>query len=150
MALNDAYPFVDGINRWKAEHDFNSTDVVKCAIITDAYTPTASDVHPCWGAGGTTNLSTYEVAAGGNYTAGGKTCANAAASFVGGYTQLDFDNPTAWEADGSNPTNARWAIFYNFTATNKECLGYYDLGAVFDMSSGELVITVGAPFARVQ
>jgi len=148
MALNDAHPFRDGLLRFDGSHDF-SGDTIKCALVTSSFTPTETTAHPCWGAGGTTDVSAYEVTAGGNYVAGGATCANPSTSLVGSDRQLDFDNPAPWEQDGSNPTNARWAIFYNDSAPNKECLGWYDLGAVHDMSGGETSITVGAPFATV-
>lgn len=148
MALNDAYPFVHGIAVFTEAHNFNATDTIKCALITNAWTPTKGATHPCWGAGGSTNVSTYEVSAGGNYTAGGATCANVSVTENGDYSEIDFDNPVAWAQDPSNPTNARWAIFYNDSAPNKECIGFYDLGGVHDMSGGETSIGIGAPFMR--
>lgn len=152
MALNDAYPFVHGLMVFTEAHNFNATDIIKVALITNAWTPTKGATHPCWGAGGSTNVSAFEVNGGvstGNYTAGGKTCANVSVTENGDYSEIDFDNPSSWAQHASNPTDARWAIFYNDSAPNKECIGFYDLGSVHDMSGGDTSITVGAPFARV-
>lgn len=116
------------------------TDVLKLGLITDSITPTASTADPCWGAGGTTNLSTYEVTPGGNYSAGGPTIANNTFTESGGTATLDADNPSVAQ-NASNPTNARWAVVYSDTATAKDALAFVDLGGVSDLSSGGFSIT---------
>ena len=40
------------------------TDTFKFAFISNSVTPTAATADPCFGAGGTTNLATYEVSGG--------------------------------------------------------------------------------------
>ena len=40
-------------------------------------------------------------------------------------------------------------MIYDDTTTNKNCIGYVDLGGVFDATTGDLTITWGAPFATV-
>ena len=116
------------------------TDVLKLGLITDSITPTASTADPCWGAGGTTNLSSYEVTPGGNYSAGGPTIANNTFTESGGTATLDADN-TSIAQNASNPTNARWGVVYSSTATDNDALAFVDLGGVSDLSSGGFSIT---------
>jgi len=135
-------------------HDFGSTpNTIKVALIKSAANggddPAVTDAVPCWGAGGTTNFATAEVTPGGNYTTGGATCASASASLSGGVLQVDFGDPATWSQNASNPTNARWGIVYDDTATNKNAIAFVDLGSDFDMTTGDLTITWGAPFATV-
>ncbi|EFK96686.1 hypothetical protein LDC_1290 [sediment metagenome] len=119
------------------------TDVLKLGLVTSSVTPTASTADPCWGAGGTTNLSSYEVTPGGNYSAGGPTVANNTFAESGGTATLDADN-TSIAQSGSNPTNARWGILYSDTSTNNDALAFVDLGGVTDLSSGGFSITWNA------
>lgn len=154
MALNDATPFVHGIAVFTANNALGDGDTVKCALITASLTPTKGLTAPQWGAGlGGTDVSAFEVNGGvstGQYTAGGKTCANVTVTENGDYSEIDFDNPSSWAQDPNNPTDARWAVFYNASSPTKECLGFYDLGSVHDMTGGDTTITVGASyFARV-
>ena len=119
------------------------TDVLKLGLVTSSVTPTASTADPCWGAGGTTNLSSYEVTPGGNYSAGGPTVANNTYTEAAGTATLDADN-TSIAQNASNPTNARWGILYSDTATNKDALAFIDLGGVTDLSSGGFSVTWNA------
>ena len=129
--------------------DFGATpDVVKCAIVSNATVPATDTADPCWGAGGTTNFATNEQT-GTNYPAGGQTCATASISDVAGTIQLDFGDPAVWSQNVGNPTTCYWGIIYSDSATNKNCIGYVDLGGVFDGTTGDLTITWGAPFATI-
>lgn len=119
------------------------TDTLKLGLITSSITPTASTADPCWGAGGTTNLSTYQVTPGGNYSTGGPTVANNTFTESGGTATLDADN-TSIAQNASNPTNARWGILYSDTATNKDAVAFIDLGGVTDLSSGGFSVTWNA------
>ncbi len=120
-------------------HNLNAADTIKVGLITSSTTPTASTAGPCWGAGGSTNLSTNEVSAGGNYSAGGEACAATYAE-SGGTVTFDLADVSIAQ-DASNPTNARWGIIYNDTAANKNCIAYVDLGADRDLTSGAFSIT---------
>lgn len=128
-------------------HDFGSgnTTVVKCAIVDSTTTPTSATSDPAWGAGGTTNFSTWECTTGG--TAGGETCASPTAALSGGLVEIDFGNPAAW-ASGTD-ADAKWGIIYNDSTTNKKCIGFVDLGTAFDMNTGTLTITFGTPVATL-
>jgi hypothetical protein len=135
-------------------HDFGATpNAIKVALIKSAANggddPAVTDPDPRWGAGGGTNFASAEVTPGGNYAAGGKSCAAASATLVGGVLHVDFGDPSTWDQHASNPTNARWGIVYDDTATGKQCIGFVDLGSDFDMSGGPLTITWGTPFATV-
>jgi hypothetical protein len=110
-------------------------DVIKFGLVTNSVTPSATTADPCWGAGGTTNLASYQVTPGGNYTTGGPTVANNTFTESGGTVTFDGDAVSVSQ-DASNPTNARWGIVYSDTATNKDALGYVDLGGVTDLSAG--------------
>ncbi len=127
-------------------YDLGSTpDVIKCAIVNNTSPPVVTDNDPCWGAGGSKNLSTNEES-GGSMTAGGLTLASPVVSVVGGVPQLDFGDPAQWAKNASNPTACWWAVIYSDTAANKNCIGFVDLGGVFDATTGPLDIAWGAPF----
>lgn len=115
---------------------WSGASAIKVALVTNVLTPSNGDSFPTWGAGGTQNYSTNEVTAGGNYTAGGVVLSGC--TVVQSTTQviLNCTSPITWAANASNPTNARWAIIYNNTTTNKEVLGYIDLGGVTSLVPG--------------
>lgn len=119
------------------------TDTIKLGLITSAVTPSATTADPCWGAGGTTNFSTNQVTPGGNYATGGPTVANNTFTESGGTATFDGDAVSIAQ-HASNPTNARWGIVYSDTATNKNCLGFLDLGGTTDLSAGGFSATPNA------
>jgi hypothetical protein len=152
MAAGNTYGFVVWLQRVFEyfEHDFGTTpNTIKCALIKSAANggadPSVTDAYPTWGSGGTTDYSAHEVTPGGNYAAGGVTCATPGATVVSNALQLDWSNPPVWVQHASNPTNARWAIFYDDTSPNKDCIAWYDLGADVNMINGDLTLTMGAP-----
>lgn len=92
-------------------------------------TPTiaADDAVPCWGAGGTTDLSAAEVAAGGGYAAGGITLTGITYTLAGAVATFDC-NDLAWvSASSGDPDTAKTLIVYDDTATNKDAVGFMDL-----------------------
>ena len=119
------------------------TDTFKLGLVTNAVTPAATTSDPCWGAGGSTNLSTNEVTPGGNYSAGGASVANPTYVESAGTVTFDADDVTIAQ-HASNPTNARWGIIYSDTATNKNAVVYVDLGGVTDLSTGAFTLTWNA------
>lgn len=123
-------------------HDLEN-DTIKVGLTDGTTTPAATTADPRWGAGGTTNFSSEEVTAGGNYTAGGATPAAPSVTLSGGAAVFDAGD-VSWSQNGSNPTNARWGIIYNDTATGKNAIGYVDLGSAFDMTTGDLSIAWNA------
>ena len=115
---------------------WSGASAIKMALVTNALTPSNADSFPTWGAGGTQNYSTNEIAATGAYTAGGVVLAGC--TVVQSTTQviLNCTSPITWAANAASPVNARWAIIYNNTTTNKEVLGYIDLGGVTSLVPG--------------
>jgi hypothetical protein len=112
------------------------SDAIKAALITVTTTPSKTDSNPCWGAGGAQNYSTNEVTAGGNYSAGGVALSGTTVTISSSTVSLNATSPISWAANASNPTNARWVIFYDNTTANKEVLGFMDLGATTSLVSG--------------
>ncbi len=123
-------------------------NVLKCAIVNNVIVPSTTTADPAWGAGGTTNLSANEET-GTNYPAGGRALASPAVTDNAGVIEIDFGDPATWSQDASNPTAAWWGIIYDDTTANKNCIGYVDLGGIFDATTGDLTITWGTPFATV-
>lgn len=113
-----------------------ATNTIKLGFITSTTTPAVTDSDPRWGAGGTQNYSTNEVAAGGNYVAGGITLSGTTSTLSGAVTSLNCTSPITIAANASNPTNARWGIFYDSTDAGKHVFGYLDLGGVTSLVPG--------------
>ncbi|MEY2854667.1 MAG: hypothetical protein RL030_1799, partial [Pseudomonadota bacterium] len=109
---------------------WSTASAIKVALVTATLTPNNADSFPTWGAGGTQNYSTNEIAATGAYVAGGVTLTGCTVVQTGSQVFLNCNSPLTWAANGASPVNARWAIVYNNTTTNKEVIGYIDLGAV--------------------
>lgn len=129
--------------------DLWASDTLLCALITTSTTPSISDSDPRWGAGGAQNYSTNEVTPGGNYSAGGFTLTGNTVTNSGSVISLNATSPISWAANASNPTNARWAIFYSSTDAGKRVLGFMDLGAVVSLVNG-LQININSVSSGVQ
>lgn len=112
-----------------------ASSVIKAALVTGV-TPTITDADPRWGAGGTTNYSTSEVAATGNYVAGGFTLTGTVVTNSGATVLLQAASPISWAANASNPINAQWVIFYDSTDAGKHVFGFMDLGGTVSLVPG--------------
>lgn len=123
-------------------HD-HENDSFKVGLIDSSDPPAATDADPRWGAGGTTDLSATEVAAGGNYAAGGPAIANPTVTESGGVATFDGDNISIAQ-NASNPTDARYGIIYNDTDAGKRAVAFVDLGAVINLSLGAFSISWNA------
>jgi hypothetical protein len=151
MAAGNSYGFVAYLEKVfdSGIADFGTPNTIKCALIKSlangGFDPVVTTAYPTWGSAGTTDLSTSQVTPGGNYVDGGVTCTNPTSGSVSNVLQIDWDNPPSWPQHASNPTNARWAVFYDDTHADKPCVLWYDLGTDIDMTTGELAITMGAP-----
>ena len=117
------------------------TDDIKCAVFNNTGAPTAADATPA--------LADYvanEVTAAGTYTAGGTSLGDWSTMWTeaGGTGKLDSATNPTWAADGSNATDAWWAILYNETQTTPvadPCFAFVELGGPVDMQAGSLTIT---------
>jgi hypothetical protein len=128
--------------------DFNlSTDVLKIALTTDttgappAGGPTATD--PWYGAGGSQNLATNEVAAGGGYSTGGIAIDGsdpwAISTNDAVYTG---QNPTWLSSFSGDPANCRYGVIY-VDGASKYGVGYvqvYDGTTDVSLLVGDIVV----------
>lgn len=119
------------------------TDTIKLGLVTSSVTPSETTSDPRWGSGGSTNLSTNQVTPGGNYSSGGPTIANNTYTLSSVTATFDGDNISISQ-DASNPTNARWGVIYNDTASGKQAIAFLDLGGATDLSAGDFSITFNA------
>lgn len=143
MSQGDVVVFAQAkLDLGKKVHDL-SADALKLGLITNAVTPAATTADPRWGAGGGTNLSSSQVTAGGNYASGGPTLGSTTWTLSSSTATHDAADVSILQ-NASNPTNARWGIEYNNTATGKQALLYVDLGGVTDLTAGDFSITWNA------
>jgi len=125
------------------------THTLKFALTSTV--PAATDAVPCWGAGGSTNLSTNEVS-GDNYTAGGKTLATVTWVRTLGVSTLDaadLSGADKWAQHASGPNNIKTGILYSDTATNKDAIGFMDMTAdggttAISLQAGDISVTWNA------
>jgi Tfp pilus assembly protein PilV len=100
------------------ELDFDS-DTIKCSLHTSSHTPN-QDSHQYW------NVSVDNEVSGTGYTAGGVTLSSPTVSYDSASNTVKFDAADA-SFTGNATTNARWAIIYDSTPTNKPLIAYIDL-----------------------
>lgn len=131
------------VDALEAVHNLE-TDDIRLMLTDGTTTLAATTADPRYGAGGTTNLLSEEVTAGGNYTAGGAACANPAVTLSGGAAVFDADDPATWSQNASNPTDATFGAYYNNTAAGKNAIAFLDIGGAFNMTTGDLSVTHNA------
>lgn len=142
MAAGDFKWFAQGI------HDIGNkiidldTDVIKFGLVTNS---TVLIAGPCWGAGGSTNFSSTQIATATSYT-GPITLASVTWTKDNTGAVWDAADPATIAQDASGATNIAYAIFYSDTATNKNCIGYMELSTTGAISlvTGSLTITFNA------
>jgi len=107
------------------------THTFKAALTTLSVTGgiSATDAVPTWGAGGTTNLATSEVSAGGGYTSGGIALSSVTWTQSGGVATFDAANISWTSAGSGDPTTIKSLVIYSDTATNKDAIGFMDMTA---------------------
>ena len=128
-----------------------STHTFKIAFVTLQVggTPTIAkeDAVPTWGAGGTTNLDTSEVVAGGGYTAEGELLAAVTWGQVGGVATFDANDVVWTSAAAGDPATIKTAVIYSDTATNKDCVGFIDMTAdgvtAISLLAGDITVAFG-------
>lgn len=137
MATGDITWFRQGLlDLGKKVHDL-SADTLKLGIIDATQTPDPTDADPRFGAGGTTNYATDEVAAGSSYSAGGPALSSVSWALQSNQPELRAAQVTiAQDPTGFN--DGRWGIVYNATAANRALL-MIDLGAARSVQGGPLV-----------
>lgn len=107
------------------------TDTFKVAFVTlqvgGAPTIAKTDPIPTWGAGGTTNLDTNEVVAGGGYTAEGEPLITVTWLQTAGVASFTAGDLTWTSAGSGDPATIKTAVIYSDTAANKDCVGFIDM-----------------------
>ena len=136
MAQGDLVVF-NTAKEWLADGTFDlDTNSFKCAILDNTTAPTATTVTP-------TLADFTEVGALGSYTAGGDAITLTWVEAAGTVTLDSTVNPT-WAQNGSNDTDAYWALVYQ-TGTHNTILDaalcYIDLGGPVNMQAGDLTVT---------
>ena len=119
------------------------TDTFKCALINNSTVPTEATVIPHFGGTGTTDLSGGEMAGVNGYTSGGEDIGATYSETTGTATFDGATNPS-WTQNASGFTTAYYAIIYNDTSVNKECVAYVDLGGPVSLQAGDVSITWAA------
>lgn len=145
MAAGDWKWFAQGL------HDIGNkvidldTDTLKFGLVTNVLVPTVTLAAPCWGAGGTNNMSTNQIATATSYT-GPVTLASVTWTKDATGAVLDFADATAIAQDAGGATNIAYRILYSDTATNKNCIGYQELSTTGAISlvAGSLTLTENA------
>lgn len=130
ITLFDALPndLWDGIHN-VASHTF------KAGFLTSSATIAASDATPTWG-----DYSANETS-GGNVPTGGVTLDN----FTATNTAVDFDDEVI-AASGSNPTDVRYLVIYNDTATSDNAIGFVDFSTDQDLTPGATITPASGGF----
>lgn len=136
MATGDYVTFEEA-KAYMIDGGWEAADDIKCAILDDTTTPTASDATPALG-------DYTEVGAAGTYTSGGTSLGNLGTLVTEAGGTMTFDSSTnpSWAADASNDTDAYWALIYH--VTTGQGIGFVDLGGPVDMSAVTLTLTWNA------
>ena len=128
------------------------THTIKAALVTLQVggTPTiaATNAVPCWGAGGSTNLASSEVAAGGGYTAGGISLTFVTWTQSSGVATFDAADISWTSAASGDPATIKTLVLYSDTATNKDAIGFMDMTTdgitAISLLSGNVSVTWNA------
>ena len=145
MAAGDFKFFAQGIHDIGNKIIDMDTDTIKFGLVTNSTVPTVLIAGPCWGAGGSTNFSSTQIATATSYT-GPITLASVTWTKDNTGAVWDAADPATIAQDASGATNIAYAIFYSDTATNKNCIGYMELSTTGAISlvTGSLTITFNA------
>ena len=135
MARGDTVIFDEALAKMLSGN-WASIDEFYCGICDDTTTPIAAFATPVY-----TDFT--EVGTGGIYVAGGLTLGalSTLVSEAAGVMKFDSATNPTWAQDANNDVDAYWAIVYNYTDAQKDCLCFVDLGGPVDMSGGALIVT---------
>lgn len=130
MATGTAVLFAEAqMDAWTGAHVLG-TDTLKIAIVNNTAPPTVNDTSPQW-----SDYSANEVSTSGNYPAGGVTLTSVSFDMTSNVATLTAaDILIAISATGF--TDGYWAILVNASASNLECIGFWDLGGPVSEQAG--------------
>ena len=89
-----------------------------------------------------------EIAAAHGYSAGGTAIGSNAWSQTGGVAALTGNNVT-FTASGGAIAQFRYAVLYNYTASGKNLIGWWDNGSEVNLASGQVFTLNFAAFASI-
>lgn len=114
------------------------TDTIKVALVTSAYTPSAT-THNYF------DVVTANQVSGTNYSAGGTALTGLAVTENAGTVKVDANDVT-WAQSGTGFSNARYAIIYKDTGTasTSPLFGYIDFTSDKGNVSGDLTLSWNA------
>jgi hypothetical protein len=136
MARGDIHWFNRALlDMGKKLHDL-SADTLKLGIITNGVTPDVNTADPRWGAGGSTNLSSSQVATGTGY-AGPITLTGTSWAQQSNIPTLRAAVVTVPQ-DAAGFSNGYWGVIYNDTDPGKRAIAYVDLGGPVGIVNGPL------------
>lgn len=143
MAKGDVHIFGNYLLKAHAGGGFNlSTDTLKLGIISNATVPTVSTADPRWGAGGTTDLSSGQVALATGYT-GPVTLTGVTLTRSNGVVTLAAGNVSIPQ-DASGFSNASYGVLYDATVAGNYAIGFVDLGGPVGNVNGPVNINWNA------
>jgi hypothetical protein len=141
MAVGDIFWFRAGLLAVGTKLIDLNADTIRLGLVKSAANsgidPTNITADPRWGAGGTTNLSTSQVATGTSYTTGGPTLTTKSFALRANVPTLRADIVTIAQ-DAAGFTNARWGILYE--SVTLRAIAFVDLGTDRSVVGGELKI----------
>jgi len=120
-------------------HNLGSDTFIVALVDNTATEPVAGTATPRWA-----DFSGNEVADGNGYTSPGATLSGTSIAEAAGVSTFDDTGNVTWSQNASGFENAYWAILYNDSATNKEAVGFLDLGGPVSLVTGDLTITWNA------
>lgn len=121
------------------------TDTFKLGLITNTVTPVQDTATPMWSAGSSQEYDGNEVSTGGGYPAGGLSMSGPQFTRATNVGTFDDDGTNfSLAQNGSGFTNAYWGILYSDTATNKDAVGFVDLGGPVSEQDGPINININA------
>ena len=153
MARGDIKWFASALLELGQEVHNLGADSLRLGIVTNLPVPTMNTPGPAWGAGGSTNLSSNQVALGTGYT-GPIALASVTWSQVANVPTLAANSVVIPQDVASGFANGAYGIIYNDTAANKQCLGFLDLGGPVGNANGPININfnssaVSGPIFRI-
>lgn len=121
------------------KHDL-ANDTIKLGIVTGV-TPATTTSDPRWGAAGSTNYSSSQVATGGTSYTGPQTLGSVTWTLVSNVPTFRAATVSLAQ-DASGFTNGGYGILYNDTSAGKEALGFVEISAsnAASLVAGQIVI----------
>lgn len=110
------------------------TNTLKIVIVNNTSPPAVDDVSPRY-----SDYSANEVSAAGNYVTGGITLTTVVYAMISDVATLTADDmEILMHASGFQ--DGYWAILINDSATNKEAIGFWDMGGPVDEQAGPVTL----------